>query len=156
MLQDLFTVGFDTRRNKLSCALAVFVDVFPEAVVGDIHLSQGFENVVGAGVEVVCNTLLQFFDRDFCRLAVRGNAGAVQLGKLFKHRVEQGGSLAAVCMALLELFVGGGIAPTLFGYLCVLTFLNFVFVFRFHKTLSFLHSVDRHDQLLQPFFFHKQ
>ena len=70
-LQDLFTVGLDTRRNKLRCTLTVPVDIFPEAVVGDIHLSQAFENVVGAGVEVVGNTLLQFFYRDFRRLAVR-------------------------------------------------------------------------------------
>ena len=57
-LQDLFTVGFNTRRDKLRCALAVPVDIFPEAVVGDIHLSQAFENVDGAGVEVISDTLL--------------------------------------------------------------------------------------------------
>ena len=57
-LQDLFTVGLDTRRSIRRRALAVPVDIFPEAVVGDIHLSQAFENVVGAGIEIVGDTLL--------------------------------------------------------------------------------------------------
>ena len=134
----------------------MFVDVVFEADVGDVHLSESREDLVCTGIEIIGNTPLQFFYLYFRRFVVGRNPAAVKLGEFFKHRVKQRSRLAEISIALLAFLVRVGAAPALSDLLRVLVFQVFVFVIRLHKPFSFLQTVERVDQPLQPFLFCEQ
>ena len=51
----------DGFADEGSGADTVPVDIVPEAFVQNIHLTQADKNLLGAGVVVICNVLLQLF-----------------------------------------------------------------------------------------------
>ena len=66
----------------------MFVNILSESLIDNIHLSQSGKYLLGAGVIILCDTLLQLLDLKPCCFCIRISAIAFQLCETAQNIVQ--------------------------------------------------------------------